>query len=77
MSSSTKSRFLQKINQRSYFTMVALYWIQGVKRVSEAETQKPLTAPIDLNTSKDILGKLLTRELESIYLMRYLIKNDH
>ena len=46
-------------------------------RVEQAvtETQKHPTAPIDLNTSEDILGKLLTWELESIYLMRYLIKS--
>ena len=47
-------------------------------RVEQAvtETQKRPTAPIDLNTSEDILGKLLTWELESIYLMRYLIQNE-
>lgn len=48
-------------------------------RVEQAvlETQKHPTTPIDLNTSECIWKTLLTWELESRYLMRYLIKNGH
>ena len=48
-------------------------------RVEQAmsEAHQPTAAAMNLNTAECILKTLLTWELESRYLMRYLIKNDH